>query len=92
MNVPNLQTARVTALAIRRRLDDISRSMVAAPGLVRIARDVNGDQIAFWNNGTSVEYNISQAQRLYEDIERAFPDATKTRSGKPLRIELPLSN
>ncbi len=89
INAPNFQSARITAQTIRRRLEEIAKAIQANPGLVKIATDARGDQIAVWNNGSSVEYNISQARRLYDDISKAFPDAVKTRSGQPLRIELP---
>ncbi len=89
--IPNFQTARTAIQTIRRRLEEISTAMVKNPGLVRIAVDVQGDQIAFWNNGSSVEYNLSKAKRLYDDISKAYPDAVRTRSGQNFRIELPLT-
>lgn len=89
-NVRDFKSARFTILAIQRRLDEIARIVQANPGLVRIARDASGDQIAFWNNGSAVEYNISKARRLYTDIAKAYPNAVKSRSGEVLRIELPL--
>lgn len=83
--------ARYSALAIRRRLDEVARMAMANPGLVRVATGDGGDRLLFWyEDGQERQYNVSVAQRQLADIQRMHPEALRSRSGASL-VELPLA-
>lgn len=84
------RTARAAAQSILRQLNRVSQLSKANPGLVRIATGLHGDSIAFWNDGSPREFNISDAQRKIEAIKTQYPDAMKSRSGNQIVINLPL--
>ncbi len=94
-NVRDARSARAFAQKLLRSMEQVASLSKSNPGIVRVATDAGGDQVAFWNDGAMArEFNMSLALRQILDIGKDFPDALKTRSGvaiSPLRIELPLS-
>lgn len=87
--------ARYTALAIRRRLDDIGAMVRRDPSLVRMAQDSGtGDRIYFWySNGQEIRYNVSEAKKELDVLISKYGlNILKTRSGQMMdfRIELPV--
>ncbi len=81
--------ARYRARSIARRLEEIRAMMRRDPGLVRVATNPSGDRVAFWySNGSEANYNLDAAERELRSIEKIFPSATKSRTGRV--IELPI--
>lgn len=91
-----MNDAKHAATLIRRRLDEVSTQARRNPALVRVVTGNNGDQIAMWyaDDGTSREYNLSDAQRRLGDlVAKHGTGILKTRSGQvtPINFNLGLS-
>ncbi len=88
-----MNDARHVATLIRRRIDEVSAQMRKNPALVRVVTGNNGDSIAMWfaDDGTSREYNLSDAQRRLSGLVAKYGTGIlKTRSGQVLPINFNL--